>query len=1206
MKFLSFIFKIALCCALLFTILFLVLAGTLQTQKGQQWVKTQLLSHLEKETHTAIALESIELIFPFQIRLKNLQFSNVQGPLLSIAELNLSCTLPELTKQRVICPFIHAKGVTFDIGMKHILSQAEKHEDDHIYTLPIYLNFKHLKIEDLSVSSRLITALPITQPAVSQLLARAIFQLEGNMSHKPSKQQMNLHLQVTIEDRAKQLPYFYLTIEADQDQLLTTLHFSQFPLNTLNFTPQSLQNCLVDVSYTGSAPLKTWLALLKEEQKTNDPLKGELHCSLSSFDLNSNPLISLFDSQTLLNASYLYYPEGELHISDGSIENSLASLKGHSIVNLNQRTHNLVFNGEWHQLEALKPWITKDLKGSVSFIGNLQGSLQNPQLFLQLNSQTVEIDQQPLQHIHSTIQASLLPTSIEGYFQSAFTYQKHPFQTQFNFVVNAPIVSISELHLSGLNTSLTGQLDIDSIHSGMQGRIQGQIQELALLSPFLPIPLQGQATIDLNGDSHSKTFSGRFKGTNIVWNDWKIGSLNVYADRQAQTDHPFTTIHLEAQKLSFKDLFLESCIYSSEINLDDLSSAPFELTLNTKAQNPLHTQFKGKWTWLSNDAWQIAIHRMQGSWGPHLFSSKNSFNLDSSPDQFYLSALQLALGTATLQLEGTLSQEKISCQCQGDHLSSDLFNSIFPDLPLSGTISFDSQLEGPLHQPKANLHLILQSIRPIEEIFASTPPLDGELHLNLTHDRMDFRGLFQGIGKTPINTEGFIPLKWSLNPLDFQIDKQQPIDFLAQAEGELDPFLHLFYNDTTQLTGQGKIEVHVQGSLAHPQIGGQIDLFNGVYESFSTGAIYKDIQARLEGAGSQLVLKNFSARDEKNGLITGEGSINLDSLQHYPFEVNIHPQHVSMMDSDFMTIAVSGHLLLKGNKQQAKLEGNLTVDQATIRIGEAKPNPIKSIDFTYVNVPEGQTVPQYTQAQENEWPVELDITIDAASNLAITGKNVESTWKGQVILTGSTNSVLLNGDLRVVKGGYNLNGKTFAFTQGNIHFAGPVSKKTTLYVVASREIDRITAEVIVKGPINNPVFSFRSNPPLSEREVLSYILFNRGISDITTDQGNQLTQSFMTLNTESSNTGDLLSRLRNNIGIDRLDFSGGDSSDSNDFSLQVGKYISPGVLVSINKSLNAAANRVSIEADVHKNVKAQAEMGDDGQGKVSLKWKKSY
>lgn len=83
----------------------------------------------------------------------------------------------------------------------------------------------------------------------------------------------------------------------------------------------------------------------------------------------------------------------------------------------------------------------------------------------------------------------------------------------------------------------------------------------------------------------------------------------------------------------------------------------------------------------------------------------------------------------------------------------------------------------------------------------------------------------------------------------------------------------------------------------------------------------------------------------------------------------------------------------------------------------------------------------------------------------------------------------------------------------------------------------------------------------------------------------------------------MLTRIRNGIGIDRIDISRDDNGGAN---IQVGKYISRGILVSVNKSVTSETNRVAIEARVMKNVKVQAEVGDDSEAELMLKWKHDY
>lgn len=53
----------------------------------------------------------------------------------------------------------------------------------------------------------------------------------------------------------------------------------------------------------------------------------------------------------------------------------------------------------------------------------------------------------------------------------------------------------------------------------------------------------------------------------------------------------------------------------------------------------------------------------------------------------------------------------------------------------------------------------------------------------------------------------------------------------------------------------------------------------------------------------------------------------------------------------------------------------------------------------------------------------------------------------------------------------------------------------------------------------------------------------------------------------------------------------------------MGKYISKNVFVSVNKS---DVNRIAVEAALLPNIKLQAQVGDDSEGQILLKWKHDY
>jgi translocation and assembly module TamB len=678
----------------------------------------------------------------------------------------------------------------------------------------------------------------------------------------------------------------------------------------------------------------------------------------------------------------------------------------------------------------------------------------------------------------------------------------------------------------------------------------------------------------------------------------------------AELEHPLKE---KSGRLSFtlqnvsKDGVLISHFNGESAISDHQSEWPFEFHANGFWNENWIADAEGHWHYDEN-ALALNFNHLAGSLGPYPFKLLEPLAITQNHQNLNVEQLSLQLSDAILNASLSKENENLHCQFKTNRIPTELFHFIAPDFPLTGRVTVSGSLEGSINKPEGQLQVLLHHAQFSEEIFTQKPFMEGSVDLALHDKGIEVNSSLNGIGNTPVILKGTLPFILNLDPLELKLSSDTPFSLNLEAEGELDPYLHLFYNDITNLSGQTKIALNLSGQMNNPLIKGSIDLYNGSYESLDTGAIYNKIQARLEGHGSKVFLTNFIAHDNKNGSISATGEISIDKNNDFPFEFKINPSQIYVLESDYANISVSGPLTLSGTRKKAVLKGQLTTEDAIIHLEQALPKQIKHIDIQYINEQEGEHHFVHKNKKNNDF-IELDIHLALPNKVMIEGKNLTSEWKGNIAFTGTPDEPLLNGDISVIKGEYNLNGKVFNLTQGNIHFAGPPAKKTTLYIIAGKDIDNIHAEIIVKGPANKPVLSFRSNPPLSQREVLSYILFNRGISDITQDQGDQLSQSFIELNDsdQSNKSNDLLTRLRNNIGIDRLDITSSDSNNK-DVSLQVGKYITESVFVSINKSISDIGNRVAIEANLRKNLKAQAEVevGGETQGKVSLKWKKDY
>ncbi len=329
----------------------------------------------------------------------------------------------------------------------------------------------------------------------------------------------------------------------------------------------------------------------------------------------------------------------------------------------------------------------------------------------------------------------------------------------------------------------------------------------------------------------------------------------------------------------------------------------------------------------------------------------------------------------------------------------------------------------------------------------------------------------------------------------------------------------------------------------------------------------------------------------------------LNMEKKFPFELNAHIDKARLLQLDIAKSTVSGDLNLSGNLEEGLLQGELTTHTLHVTLPEETSAMIQTVNVIYINQPEDAVSPIDFSEEPPFWPLKLALKINVPK-ARVKANNLKSYWEGGAEIKGSLEKPLVYGVFKITEGSYIFRGKTFALNEGTITCNGDLEKDTTLYVIGSMKIGRMTVEAILRGPIGKPELSFRSNPPMSQREILSWILFGHGLSNISPLEGSQLNETITDL--DMADTGpDLLTKIQNTIGIDRIDIGAGDGCE-NAVSVKVGKYLSQGTLVSVGKNMSTDANTVSLEMDLFRDFKLEANISDDDRDELNLIWRRDY
>ncbi len=749
---------------------------------------------------------------------------------------------------------------------------------------------------------------------------------------------------------------------------------------------------------------------------------------------------------------------------------------------------------------------------------------------------------------------------VKGKIQAHYSHELFPSDLSSHFIWNHnEELQLHSMQLYTSDFSGTGQCAIDLVKHQIRGQWNGKIPRYEV---FCDLAMGWTPEKD-QWAQLSATSQG------FSYEDTPLSQLLLTATLTNVFETPKGTVRLLCEQCgAFNQLSLESSF--------DLSQSAYPFNFSSRFWEKGYSQVQGEW-----DFHTLKIANCLGEILDYPFNLKDPFVIAFDSGSFKTTPFNIYLGDGALSIELEKNKEELHVQADIKKLPLQLLQLI-PSLPrLRGDADGSLDLLRSKGNLTGSLNIDLDDVEILEDIQPALPPFHAKLKTLFSEQGLTCNGEITGQNLNPIRLSGFL--------------KDEQIGLHFEAKDEITQFMQLlFFQNAVHMTGEASVFLDMSGTLLHPEINGEVIWTQGTFEHPETGILYKNISGKLTATGSQLILNSIEATDVEGGTLTGSGSMLLSTALFNPFSIDLQVKETNLLDLDYASAKGNGTLNLSGNIKEAFLKGTIQADSIKIRIPDKSRPSIPSIAVNYTNQSPDDPQPTSAYRPPSPWPIRLDLACEILNPISIKGKNLHSTWNGRLQVKGSVNEPLLYGDFKALTGEYNFRGKIFDIKEGSIFFSG--EKGTSLYVVGRQDIDDMQAEVILKGPLKSPALSFRSNPPMPQREIVSYILFGYSSSELTSFQGTELSESITDLHTTQK--PDLLTRLGEKIGIDKIDIS---SSD-----VKVGKYISKGVLISIDKSMSAEANHVSLEAKVMKDIKFEGQIGDDAEGQLNIKWKKDY
>ncbi|MEO5511638.1 MAG: translocation/assembly module TamB domain-containing protein [Longimicrobiales bacterium] len=312
----------------------------------------------------------------------------------------------------------------------------------------------------------------------------------------------------------------------------------------------------------------------------------------------------------------------------------------------------------------------------------------------------------------------------------------------------------------------------------------------------------------------------------------------------------------------------------------------------------------------------------------------------------------------------------------------------------------------------------------------------------------------------------------------------------------VDSFITMVRGVAGQLNGS----VTIGGTVADPQLNGDLTLAGGNVVVPQLNQTYRDIQGTLHFGGRTATLQTVSARSDGTLAITGD--ITFAKIDEPVFDLtarldDFRPIGVDNQDD----AAVDGELFLRGKLDALVLTGGVTLHDGYLLIPQfgadfstsygdlTNAAPVLGTDFT----------PNVTAAWMNNFAVR-DMTVNM-DGVWVAAQEAKLQLAGTLTVNKSQDNISVIGDLEGSRGTYTLTAgpiaRRFDITHALVRFQGGSDMNPAISVDARRTVldqgKRLSVDVHIGGTVRGPTLSLASAdaPNIPESELLSYLLFGR-------------------------------------------------------------------------------------------------------------------
>lgn len=489
-----------------------------------------------------------------------------------------------------------------------------------------------------------------------------------------------------------------------------------------------------------------------------------------------------------------------------------------------------------------------------------------------------------------------------------------------------------------------------------------------------------------------------------------------------------------------------------------------------------------------------------------------------------------------------------------------------------------------------------------------------------------------------LDIDGVLPLEAGGRTPAVSTTRPARID-LTTSDLQIDVLRAFAGRAVRRLDGKATSHVELRGPLADPRLTGRLDIVDLTFGAAATGATHRHGRVRLAIDPRRFSLDELTL-DE--GKITAGGEVGLSAGLPKSFDLWLALDEALVVTRSEADVTTSGRVELTGPVDAPRLDGDVTIDRATIRPtiapggGAPEPDPSVVVVRRYETAAEWTSgVPPALGGEEERRPVRpkddprakagtpgiyddltMMVTVRLGDPVVVRRYDANIRLSGEVYLTKEpADELRISGGIGGSQGWYIFQGRRFEIRSAYVTFSGEVPLDPYLDVEAQYRAGQYLVRIRITGTAKHPSLDLSSDPPLDQSDILSVILFGKPASQLNDSQGQVLqSQAFALL--ASYVAPELQRSVLDTFGLTSLTFSmpTGDTAGT----IGVGRYFGDDLFISVARDFGGPSggtarqlqglvgSSVTIQYFLTPSVTLQGASSTEGESSMDVIWHRRY